>query len=177
MKTLLKKIYFKIKMLKRLYLLFSYFVTSSFSEKCYNINDIDPNLNLFTYKGKVYDATDYNHPGGKGDINKLVGNELSDFVNDKKYSFHLDSNRFYTHLDKMYVGDLLESCITTTGITTTGITTTGITTTGITTTGITTTGISTTGIPLPCDNKVVNSSNKLSFHLTTLSLVMILLLL
>jgi hypothetical protein len=88
-----------------------YFINNSFAVNCYVNNDVITSNILFSYKGKVYDSTGYKHPGGKNDINRLIGNDLETFVNENKYSFHLKSSEFTSDLLKMYVGDLKDSCI------------------------------------------------------------------
>ena len=59
---------------------------------CYTETDIIGSKNLFTYKG--YD-TDYVHPGGQNDNEKLVGNVLSTFVNSNKLTSSLQNFKDY----------------------------------------------------------------------------------
>ena len=129
-------------MLKTLIFLSMYLV-ATFADTCFTKDQIDGSNKLFTYKGKVYDTTGYKHPGGQNDIKKLVGNDLSDFVNSKLESFHLDSSRFYKQLDDMYVGELQNSCPSTTESPTTDTPTTDTSTTDTSTTDTSTTSSST----------------------------------
>ena len=115
-------------MLKTLIFLSMYLV-ATFADTCFTKEQIVGSNKLFTYKGKVYDTTGYKHPGGQNDIKKLVGNDLSDFVNSKLESFHLDSSRFYKQLDDMYIGELQNLCPSTTDTPTTGTPTTELATT------------------------------------------------
>ena len=78
---------------------------------CFVKNDIMNSDKLFSYKGNVYDSSDYRHPGGQNDIAELVGNDLESFVNTKSLGFHLKSNSFYMDLEDMLVGQL--DCTTT----------------------------------------------------------------
>jgi hypothetical protein len=184
-------------MFKILVLLTTYLVTS-FATTCFTQNQIQGSDILFTYKGKVYDTTGYRHPGGQNDIKKLVGHDLSEFVNSKSESFHLDSSRFYSQLNDMYVGNLQSTCpgiTTTTAIpsvettipsvettsssettTSAGTTTSSGTTTSVGTTSsaetTTTTETTTTDI-IP----IINSSNKLvySVFISAISMIAIVL--
>ena len=91
---------------------------SVFADTCFTQDDINGSNKLFIYKGDIYDTSGYNHPGGNNDIKKLVGNDLSDFVNSNTESFHLSSSKFYKQLDNMYVGKLEKTCLNTTESTT-----------------------------------------------------------
>jgi hypothetical protein len=144
-------------MFKTLVLLTTYLVTS-FATTCFTQNQIQGSDILYTYKGKVYDSTGYRHPGGQNDIKKLVGYDLSEFVNSKSESFHLDSSRFYSQLDDMYIGYLQSTCpdnpttipsveTTTTTIPSVEITTTTIPSVETTTTTIPSVETTTTTIP------------------------------
>jgi NAD(P)H-flavin reductase len=60
-----------------------------------------------TYKNKVYDISNYNHPGGSFTLSKAKGKALEPFFNDPKYDFHLSStSNTFPDLDKLYIGDL-----------------------------------------------------------------------
>ena len=91
-------------MFKKLFLISLTIISAA---ACYTETDIIGSKTLFTYKGDVYDVTDYDHPGGQNDIEKLVGNDLSAFVNSNKLSFHLEpGNQFFDDMDKLKVGSL-----------------------------------------------------------------------
>ena len=80
------------------------------SQKCFINSDIINSKILFTYKGCVYDITDYNHPAGSNTLKKTIGLPLEDFVNLPRYDFHLTSNSFKNDMKKMYVGVLKDNC-------------------------------------------------------------------
>ena len=90
-------------MMKKILLLCSTFIFSSLTQgvsKCYIQSDVTNSNSLFSYKGNVYDTTNYVHPGGQAKIKILIGNDLADFVNANSYSFHLKSgNRFFTQMN------------------------------------------------------------------------------
>jgi hypothetical protein len=79
-----------------------------FSETCFTQQQIHTSASLFTYKGNVYDASNYNHPGGKSKLRLTIGNSLENFVNLPKYDFHLTRNKFTSDLTKMLKGILCE---------------------------------------------------------------------
>ena len=89
-------------------ILLSIYIVSAFATNCFTPTDISNSDKLFSYKGKVYDSTGYNHPGGKNDIKKLIGNDLEDFVDSNSESFHLNSSKFYSDLDDEQM--LINSC-------------------------------------------------------------------
>lgn len=98
-------------MFKKILLLTTYFV-GSLSAVCYYQPDITNSNILFTYKGNVYDVTGYDHPGGQGPMNQLVGNDLELFVNANSKSFHLTpGNKFFTDLDTLFVGTICNTPI------------------------------------------------------------------
>lgn len=103
---------------------FNYFILASVfiikilsQEQCFSVEEIKSSNSLFIYNESVYDLADYNnHPGGDSSLNGLPGNMLSDFVNNNKYSFHLDSDTFYSDLVKIFKGKI---CVDTTPLPTT----------------------------------------------------------
>jgi hypothetical protein len=105
---------------------------------CFIKNYVDNSKGLFSYNGNVYDMSNFIHPKGVN-INKLIGNDLSDFVNSKKLSFHFSKNKFYSDLKNILVGEI---CDNSTNIPVTNYTTT---TTNIPVTNYTTT---TTNMPV-----------------------------
>ena len=84
--------------------------TYSFAQKCFTTTDIFNSDNLFSYKGKVYDITNYSHPGGQKTLKMTIGQPLEPFVNMNKYDFHLNSNKFTNDLKNMYIGILSNNC-------------------------------------------------------------------
>ena len=84
--------------------------TYSFAQKCFTTTDIFNSDNLFSYKGKVYDITNYSHPGGQNTLKMTIGQPLEQFVNMNKYDFHLNSNKFTNDLKNMYIGILSNNC-------------------------------------------------------------------
>lgn len=97
-------------MIHKLIILSTYFL-SVFSQQCFTQNDIITSNKLFSYNGNVYDITGYNHPGGKSDLMKTVGDSLENFVNQPKYKFHINSGRFNNDMKKLIVGVLKDNCI------------------------------------------------------------------
>ena len=103
---------------------FNYFILASVfiikilsQEQCFSVEEIKSSNSLFIYNESVYDLADYNnHPGGDSSLNGLPGNMLSDFVNNNTYSFHLDSDTFYSDLVKIFKGKI---CVDTTPLPTT----------------------------------------------------------
>jgi len=87
---------------------------------CFIKNYVDNSKGLFSYNGNVYDMSNFIHPKGVN-INKLIGNDLSDFVNSKKLSFHFSKNKFYSDLKNILVGEI---CDNSTNIPVTNYTTT-----------------------------------------------------
>lgn len=76
------------------------------SAQCLTQTNVMTSTNLFSYKGNVYDATGYNHPGGQRYITNLIGKDLETFVNANNYGFHLNKNKFFTDLSVLLVGPL-----------------------------------------------------------------------
>jgi len=141
------------------------YLVATFADACFTKYQIDGSDKLFTYKGKVYDTTGYKHPGGQNDIKKLVGNDLSDFVNSNSESFHLDSSRFYKQLDDMYIGELQNSCSPTTDSPTTESPTTDSPTTDTSTTESPTTCTSTCTSDTPTTLTTSSTSTTLTTEL------------
>lgn len=163
MKILLKDLLFLIKMFKTLVLLTTYLVTT-FATTCFTQNQIQDSDILFTYKGKVYDTTGYRHPGGQNDIKRLVGHDLSEFVNSNSESFHLNSSRFYNQLNDMYVGNLQSTCP---GITTTTIPSVETTTTTIPSVETTTSVIPSAGTTTSVETTIPSTETTTSVETTT----------
>jgi len=94
--------------MKILSLLFmSFFIKNTFCI-CYNENDVI-SKGYTTYKNKVYDISNYNHPGGASTLFKAKGKALESFFNDPKYDFHLDpSSQTFPDLNELYIGDLCQ---------------------------------------------------------------------
>jgi beta-glucanase (GH16 family) len=113
------------------------------AQRCFTNSDIINSNILFTYKGGVYDITDYNHPAGMKTLKETVGKPLEDFVNLPRYDFHLTSNSFKNDMKKMYTGVLKDNCNQTSEETTQTETTETTETTQIETTQIETTQIPT----------------------------------
>lgn len=91
-------------MLKVLFLLVNLIL--GVSAQCLTQANVMMSTNLFSYKGNVYDATGYNHPGGQRYITNLIGNDLETFINANNYGFHLNKNKFFTDLSVLLVGPL-----------------------------------------------------------------------
>ena len=92
-------------------LLLSTYILGSFSLNCYTNNIIANSNSLFSYKGNVYDLTNYIHPKGVN-ISKLIGNDLEIYINSNSLSFHLQNSIFFSDLQKILVGELKISCNT-----------------------------------------------------------------
>ena len=76
------------------------------SQICFTQQQVQTSNNLFSYKGNVYDITNYNHPGGAAKLSLTIGNSLENFVNLPQYKFHLSSSKFTSDLSNILVGIL-----------------------------------------------------------------------
>ena len=76
------------------------------SQICFTQQQVQTSNNLFSYKGNVYDITNYNHPGGAAKLSLTIGNSLENFVNLPQYKFHLSSPKFTSDLSNILVGIL-----------------------------------------------------------------------
>ena len=92
-------------------LLLSTYILGSFSLNCYTNNIIANSNSLFSYKGNVYDLTNYIHPKCVN-ISKLIGNDLEIYINSNSLSFHLQNSIFFSDLQKILVGELKICCNT-----------------------------------------------------------------
>jgi predicted ferric reductase len=74
---------------------------------CYTPMDVF-NKGLTSYKGKVYDITNYVHPGGQKSLSRCKGLPLEEFFDKGKYNFHITSSKVETFndLNGIYVGQL-----------------------------------------------------------------------
>ena len=66
---------------------------------CYTIDDVQTN-GYTTYGNKVYDISNYKHPGGSKTLSKAIGKPLEIYFNQKAYDFHIN--------DKSTDNDLLD---------------------------------------------------------------------
>ena len=93
-------------MLKKLFTMLTILATQVYSQVCFTQQQVQTSNNLFTYKGNVYDITNYNHPGGAAKLSLTIGKSLENFVNLPQYSFHLSSPKFSSDLSRILVGSL-----------------------------------------------------------------------
>jgi len=92
-------------------LTFSLNILFGTSLTCYTSLDVFNN-NFISYETKVYDITNYNHPGGKDTLLLSNGKPLEQFFNMPAYSFHtLPSSKTKNDLKDFYIGDLYDSCV------------------------------------------------------------------
>jgi NAD(P)H-flavin reductase len=86
-----------------------YFLGCSLGMKCFTKEDVK-NQGLVSYENKVYDITNYYHPGGQELLMLCKGKALEDFFNDPAYSFHKNSRMTISDLNRIYVGTLNKTC-------------------------------------------------------------------
>lgn len=75
---------------------------------CYTSKDVF-DKGLVSYKNKVYDITNYIHPGGQRTLLKCKGKSLEEFFdNGGDYEFHITTSKTQTFndLNSIYVGEL-----------------------------------------------------------------------
>jgi len=86
-----------------------YFLGGSFAVKCFTKEDVK-NEGLVSYENRVYDITNYNHPGGQDILLLCKGKDLENFFNIPEYSFHKNSRMTISDLNRIYVGTLNKTC-------------------------------------------------------------------
>jgi len=109
------------------------FITSIFliydtASLCIDRNTVKRSDSLFTFKEKVYDSTNFFHPGGQKYVQYIIGTDIEDILKLDELDFHLgkDWDKVNSILNSLYVSELSPICYTTT---TTQSTTTQSTTT------------------------------------------------
>jgi cytochrome b involved in lipid metabolism len=91
------------------FLLYTLFV-SVLGLNCYTKQDVINN-NYVSYRGKIYDLTDYNdHPAGRKYIDNCLGQPLENFFSQSRYRFHINSKKTNSQLSRYIIGDLKSSC-------------------------------------------------------------------
>ena len=93
-------------MIRALFTILSILFIQVNSQLCFTQQQVQTSNNLFSYKGNVYDITNYNHPGGAAKLSLTIGNSLENFVNLPQYKFHLSSPKFTSDLSNILVGIL-----------------------------------------------------------------------
>jgi len=93
-------------MFRRLFTVLSIVSSQVVAQVCFTQQQIQTSTSLFSYKGNVYDITNYDHPGGAAKLSLTIGKDLEDFVNLPEYSFHLTKSHFNTDLTELLVGQL-----------------------------------------------------------------------
>ena len=148
------------------FLLVSMYLSDSFTyaQNCFTNIEVTNSNKLFSYKGDVYDISNYNHPK-KVNIDKLIGNDLSEFVNSNKLSFHFNKDRFYSDLENMLVGQICD--IPTTQITTKPETTKITTSIVETTSSVTTNNPETTSSNAETTSSVTTNNAETTSSVTT----------
>jgi hypothetical protein len=101
-------------MFKKL-LIFLSILSTGLSLDCYTKSDVQNSDHLFWYKNYVYDIDSYNHPGGKSDLLKTIGQDLEIYFNMYKYDFHEGKKSVIKDLEDMLVGELKDQCSSPTG--------------------------------------------------------------
>ena len=92
----------------KIFLLFLSFCIKTTNCICYNENEII-SKGYTTFQNKVYDISNYNHPGGIQTLLKSKGKKLETFFNDPDYNFHLESSsETFPDLAKIYIGDVCQ---------------------------------------------------------------------
>jgi len=78
--------------------------TTSF---CYTSKNVYDN-GFISYKNKVYDITNYSHPGGIKSLLQSKGRQLEAFFDSGEYNFHITTSydATFNDLSKIYVGEL-----------------------------------------------------------------------
>ena len=93
-------------MIRALFTILSILFIQVNSQLCFTQQQVQTSNILFSYKGNVYDITNYNHPGGAAKLSLTIGNSLENFVNLPQYKFHLSSSKFTSDLSNILVGIL-----------------------------------------------------------------------
>jgi hypothetical protein len=93
-------------MFRRLFTVLSILGSQVVAQVCFTQQQVQTSTSLFSYKGNVYDITNYEHPGGAENLSLTIGGALEDFVNLPQYSFHLTKGEFSADLTRLLVGQL-----------------------------------------------------------------------
>ena len=74
---------------------------------CYSSTNISDN-GFVTYKNKVYDITNYNHPGGQNILIQSKGKSLEEFFDEDIFNFHITTSYdlTFTDLQNIYIGEI-----------------------------------------------------------------------
>ena len=91
-------------MLKLLNLLLYGYASCIFGQNCISQQDINNNQ-YTTYQNKVYDISNYQHPGGQPLLFKAKGKTLEEFFNKEQYKFHIKDVQTKKDLESIYIGD------------------------------------------------------------------------
>ena len=83
--------------------------TSTF---CYTSQDVF-DKGFTSYKNKVYDITNYVHPGGQKTLLQCKGKPLEEFFDSGEYNFHITTSfdATFNDLSKIYIGELCANSI------------------------------------------------------------------
>lgn len=79
---------------------------------CYTSQDVF-DKGFVSYKNKVYDITNYVHPGGKKTLLQCKGRPLEEFFDYGEYNFHITTSfdATFNDLSKIYIGNLCPNSI------------------------------------------------------------------
>jgi cytochrome b involved in lipid metabolism/predicted ferric reductase len=82
-------------------------ITTSPITVCYTSNDVFEH-GFVSYKNKVYDITNYDHPGGRNLLLQSKGKPLEEFFNSDEYNFHITTiyDATFNDLSNIYIGEL-----------------------------------------------------------------------
>lgn len=74
---------------------------------CYTSNDVF-DKGFVSYKNKVYDITNYVHPGGQNSLLQSKGKPLEEFFDSGEYNFHITTSfdATFNDLSNIYIGEL-----------------------------------------------------------------------
>lgn len=74
---------------------------------CYTSKDVFE-YGFVSYKNKVYDITNYSHPGGQKSLLQSKGRPLEDFFDYGEYNFHITTSydATFNDLSNIYIGEL-----------------------------------------------------------------------
>jgi hypothetical protein len=79
------------------------------SPACFTSQDVK-NTGLVSYKNKVYDIENYEHPAGKRTLLLSKGKPLEEFFDLPEYNFHQNSISTNKDLENIYIGELKIIC-------------------------------------------------------------------
>ena len=66
---------------------------------------------LVSYQNKVYNITNYKHPGGQATLLLSGGKPLENYFNMNEYKFHITSNLVKKDLETLYIGNICNKTI------------------------------------------------------------------